>query len=301
MSARDKTPKHAAVKVDLHCHSHCSDGKHSIDFLAQQASDNGVTHLAITDHDYVHTAFATSTTQGVTLINGVEISCDWHNLELHVVGLLVDPACDALQNLLVSQQSKRRERMTAMDGLLTERGIPGLMQSLGELPAVSLSRSHVADFLVTTGASNTRQKAFKQFLGKKGKVAVAPDWCSMHSAIEAIHAAGGIAILAHPGRYPVNRRRLTLLVEEFKTSGGDALECAYPNIAVDMQQALVTLARDHQLYLSAGSDFHDAGAKWTDIGKFPSISVNDEALAVWHHPRWISEFGHAVGMSAQAV
>lgn len=290
MSGQTSNPP--PVKADLHCHSHLSDGKHSLEFLVQRAAVNGVTHLAITDHDYAHPPFDTEATQAVTLISGVEISCDWQNLELHVVGLLVDPECETLQHLLVSQQAKRRERIMAMAELLNQRGIAGLMRSLNELPAVSLSRSHVADFLVATGASKTRQKAFKQFLGKQGKVAVAPDWCSLQSAVDAIQAASGIAILAHPGRYPLNRHRLALLIEGFKALGGDAIECAYPNIATETQQALAGLARDHQLYLSAGSDFHDAGARWTDIGKFPSIAAADEALAVWHHPCWVREFGH---------
>lgn len=288
------------MKADLHCHSHLSDGKHSLEFLVQRATVNGVTHLAITDHDYIHPTFDTEAIQALTLINGVEISCDWHNLELHVIGLLVDPECETLQRLLVSQQAKRRERIAAMDELLSQRGIPGLMRSLSVLPAISLSRSHVADFLVANGASKTRQKAFKQFLGKQGKVAVSAEWCSLQSAVDAIHAASGIAILAHPGRYPLNRRRLSLLIEGFKASGGDAIECAYPNIAAEMQRALAALAHDHQLYLSAGSDFHDAGARWTDIGKFPSITAADEALAVWHHPRWVREFGHTAGLSARS-
>ena len=84
------------MKADLHCHSHLSDGKHSLEFLVQRATANGVTHLAITDHDYTHPTFDTEAIQALTLINGVEISCDWHNLDnCTICSGCVSPQCVA--------------------------------------------------------------------------------------------------------------------------------------------------------------------------------------------------------------
>ena len=158
------------MKVDLHCHSFFSDGKQSPDFLVNRAIENGVTHLAITDHDCTDglDAIAVDTT-GISIVPGVEISCHWNALEIHVVGLLVDPAADDLRRLLTAQQLSRRQRIQAIDAKLAAAGTAGLSAYLEGLPCVAGTRSHVADFLVAQQVCKSRQKAFKTHLNKRGK------------------------------------------------------------------------------------------------------------------------------------
>lgn len=96
-------------------------------------------------------------------------------------------------------------------------------------------------------------------------------------------------MLAHPGRYGIYRSKLSSLVSAFKEAAGDALECTYPNIAAEMQQYLLKLAARESLYVSGGSDFHDAGATWTDVGKFPKLPENTDPSGVWHHPMWAGD------------
>ena len=272
------------MKVDLHCHTNLSDGKHPVAFVIERARENQVSHLAITDHDVGQAHPAPE--GGPALITGVEISCLWESYEIHVVGLFIDPTNAALQTLLTQQQNLRQARVAQIDAKLMALGTAGLLQDLMAKPAIALTRSHVADFLVDNGVCKTRQKAFKTHLNRSGKLFVPAQWCGYTEAVAAIKGAGGVSVIAHPGRYAMNARKLSRLVESFKAAGGDALEASYPNIAPEMNKHLVNLAVDNDLYLSSGSDFHDAAAHWTDVGKFPQLERTAAERGLWHHPVW---------------
>ena len=274
------------MKVDLHCHSHFSDGKHSAGFLIDRALANNVSHLALTDHDCTNVHLNLKVYPELTIIKGVEISCGWQSQEVHVVGLSINPRHSQLEKLLSSQQEKRRQRVREIDAKLVKIGIQGLLAYMLELSAVAQTRSHVADFLIQKKFCKTRKRVFNQYLNKNGKAYVGAQWCTLEEGVEAITSGGGIAVLAHPGRYGINRTKLSYLVDQFKNAGGQAIECTYPSIAMEMQADLVKLAVDKNLYVSCGSDFHDASAKWTDVGKFPKLPECTEPLAVWHHPSW---------------
>lgn len=273
--------------LDLHCHSYYSDGKHSPEFLLQLASEMQISHLAITDHDccLAYEKYRDAA-NGIKLIAGVEISCAWEGREIHIVGLCIDVTNPELCNLLSSQLQQRRVRMQEMDRLLQARGKSGLWQYLEDLPCIAYTRSHVADFLVEQKISRTRQKAFESYLGRKGHIYAEPNWCSMEAAVQAISAAGGIAVLAHPGRYPLGRRKLESLVDAFNACGGEALETSYGNIQPDAKKILTELAISRNLYCSAGSDFHDDSTSWTTLGKFPQFDETAKKNAIWLHPKW---------------
>ena len=279
----------SAMKMDLHCHSYFSDGNHSPDYLLERAQQNQITHLAITDHDCIEAcSFSSSQYPEVTLINGVEISSAWNNLEVHVLGLCIDSANVQLQQLLARQQTQRQLRIQEMDVKLNNLGTAGLMAHLDNLPCIAYTRSHAADFLVLKGVCKNRQKAFKSHLGKNGRIYVAPKWCDLQDAVAGIRSAGGIAVLAHPGRYPLSRRKLEALTDDFCAAGGEALEVSYANIQPDIKQRLSELAISRQMYCSIGSDFHDAQASWTDLGKFPQLDAEAKKNAIWLHPKWHS-------------
>jgi len=274
------------MKVDLHCHTHYSDGKHDLSYLKARALDNGLSHLAITDHDCVDALLTAEPVDGLAIIPGVEISCVWENNEIHVVGLCINASDPGLGALLAEQQASRYKRIVKIDEKLRQQGAGELLESLSGLKASVLTRSHVADYLVENGVCASRRKVFKRYLNKGGKAHVPAEWCSMLTAISAIKGAGGIAILAHPGRYPLNRAKLKRLVETFRQLGGEALEASYPNIAPEMKQYLEKLGVEFSMYLSCGSDFHDAAATWTDVGKLPALSAEVAEHVVWQHPVW---------------
>ena len=113
------------MKTDLHCHSHFSDGKHAPSFLVKRAEENKITHLAITDHDFI--TATTEKNSKVQIINGVEISCNWNNREIHVVGIGIDHKNHNLKSMLCSQQASRHTRVGKNNELLSKAGIVGLI------------------------------------------------------------------------------------------------------------------------------------------------------------------------------
>ena len=275
------------MKADLHCHSYFSDGKHSPDFLLKRAEINKISHLAITDHDFAFKPeLAEAQGSNVRLVSGVEISCKWQTREIHIVGIGIDPEHNVLDSLLLKQRQNRKLRVEKINNLLVKSNIDGLMSYLASQKAMSITRSHVADFLVLSGATKNRKSAFTRFLGKGGRAFIPADWISMEEAIHTIADSGGISILAHPSRYQLSRYQLTSLIDAFKNSGGMALEVSYANINPNIQRMLEETALKNDLFVSAGSDFHDTKAHWTDIGKFPQINPIAEKLAVWKHPKW---------------
>lgn len=276
------------MKADLHCHSFLSDGQHDLDFLVTQASQNQITHLAITDHDCVDVHFLKHANDDLSVIPGVEISCSWKSHEVHVVGLFVDPTNKQLQDLLKIQQQKRFTRIQRIDHRLNRIDIHGLTTYVRQLPCVAVSRSHAADFLVKQSVCKNRQQAFKRFLGKQGRAWVAGDWCSLTEAINSIRGADGIAVLAHPLRYKLSRGGIETLVAEFIEAGGESIEASYPNLNNKEKQYLETLCQRFSLHASVGSDFHSQEAHWTSIGKFPELGEKAKKNAIWEHPRWHS-------------
>ena len=275
------------MKADLHCHSYFSDGKPSPDFLLSRAEINNISHLAITDHDFVVNPkdFMLRKSK-VHLISGVEISCEWQNREIHIVGIGIDPENCLLETMLLKQRASREIRVEKIHRLLIKAEIDGLTKYFESQHCLSKTRSHVADFLVLSGATKNRKLAFSRFLGKGGHAYVPATWVSMEEAIYAISSSGGISVLAHPSRYKLSKYQLNDLVDAFKNTGGTALEVSYGNIHPNVKKTLEETALKNKLFVSAGSDFHDAGAHWTDIGNFPQISVPAEKYAVWQHPKW---------------
>lgn len=273
-------------KADLHCHSYYSDGKHSPEFLCQRAIERGLSHLAITDHDSLAAHSEVASSDELTIIPGVELSTDWNGLEIHIVGLGIDTQNPALIALLETQQERRRRRIANFDERLCALNIHGLQDYMSALPCHSYTRTHVADFLVSSGHSKNHQKAFKKYLARKGKIYVAAEWSALAEAVQILREAGGIAVLAHPGRYPLSRSKLQQLLTDFKAAGGEAMEVSYSNIDPNTRSKLVDMAESFSLYSSQGSDFHTDEAHWTDLGRFPELGTQAKKNAIWLHPGW---------------
>lgn len=274
------------MNVDLHCHSHFSDGQHPPQFLLDRAVANNVTHLAITDHDCLLNCSELKVPPGLTLVPGLEISASWRAMEIHIVGLSIDAESKPLQDFVSRQQQLRRDRISAMDKKLSGQNISGLLDYLQSKPCISWTRGHVAEFLVSKGHVKDMQRAFKRFLRPGGSAHVAAQWPEIGEAIAAIQQASGIAVLAHPGRYGLTRSKLGRLMDDFQQDGGDAVEVSYGSINHVQRTSLITMTQERGLYASAGSDFHSAERQWTDIGKFPALGSAAIKNAIWAHPRW---------------
>ena len=288
--------------ADLHSHTYYSDGVLAPDVLIERALTNKLTHLAITDHDTTEAFDHLGDLPDpdiLTVIAGVEVSCLWEQREIHVVGIALDRHNVDLQTLLLQQQNLRRQRAQEMDMRLQKAGITGLMRYIDTLPCKAVSRNHVAQFLIDRGIARSKDHAFKNFLGDRGKFGAQAQWCELGTAVAAIKGAGGIAILAHPNRYNISNQKLRRLVSEFAACGGEGMEVSYSNLDPNKIAHMAALCEEHELWASTSSDFHTPVNHWMDLGKFRHLPPQSAERAIWLHPGWpgrAEERNHAAGL-----
>jgi len=272
------------MRYDLHCHSTRSDGLLTPAEVVARAAAHGVDVLALTDHDEVSglgEARAAAATHGLRLVNGSEVSVSWDEHTIHVVALGIDDQHPALVAGLARIRDGRKGRARRMADALAEAGIRGAYE--GALKYVThedlISRTHFARFLVEAGYVNDVKDVFKRYLtpGKPGYVN--HEWASFGDVIGWIRAAGGQAVLAHPGRYRVSGSGTRRLIEDFKSAGGDALEVLSPAHTAAQSAEFATLARVYGLRASAGSDFHGPGESTTELGALPDLPAG--VTPVW--------------------
>jgi predicted metal-dependent phosphoesterase TrpH len=261
---------------DLHCHSTWSDGLLAPAALVARAALRGVDVLSLTDHDEIGglaEARAAASDAGIAFINGAELSVSWSNLTLHVVGLAIDPANAVLGEGLASIRSGRTARARRMAEGLAAVGIPNAFE--GAMKYVTserlISRTHFARFLVESGRVGEVKDVFKRYL-TRGKPGYVPhQWATLPAALDWIHGAGGQAVLAHPGRYPLTPTAMRRLLGEFRDRGGDGIEIYSASHTPAQAREFATYAQSFNLAGSAGSDFHGPGESWLDLGRLPEL------------------------------
>lgn len=269
------------AKLDLHCHSTASDGALPPAELVARAAARGSRMLALTDHDCtagLALARQAAEQAGLDLINGVEISVSWQKRTVHIVGLDINPDCPALVAGLHSVREGRVERARRMGEALAKIGIhgafDGALQRCGNPEMIG--RTHFARFLVDSGEVKNVAAVFRKYLVKGKPGYVAHEWATLADAVSWIRQAGGIAVIAHPGRYEIGRMLMEQLVEDFKAVGGEAIEVVSASHTLDQSHKFALLAARMELLASAGSDFHAPGEGGRDVGltaNLPPICV----------------------------
>jgi predicted metal-dependent phosphoesterase TrpH len=276
--------KQSMPRYDLHSHSTYSDGLMAPESVVERAVARGVDFLALTDHDDTGgLAEATAAARGttLTLVPGAELSVSWEAHTVHVLGLQIDPANRILDEGLTSIRSGRDERAQRIARSLADAGIAGAYEGARRYVTSErlISRSHFARFLVERGYAKRTADVFKRYLtpGKPGYVPHA--WAALPQAIDWIHAAGGQAVLAHPGRYRVTATGMRRLLGEFRDAGGDAIEVQSSSHTPAQFVEYATYARVFGLLASSGSDYHGPGESWLDLGDLPPLP--DSVTPVW--------------------
>lgn len=264
------------LHYDLHSHSTCSDGLLTPEELVERAVQRGVDVLALTDHDEtrgLQAAQEAAARWGLRVINGVEISVLWEEVTLHIVGLDIDPAHPQLAEGLAAIRSGRERRAMRMAEDLAAAGIPDSLagaRRYAKNPDL-VSRSHFARYLVETGHARDTNAVFRRFL-TPGKPGFVPhQWSLLADALQWINGSGGIAVLAHPGRYDLGEAKCERLLNEFVALGGVAVEVVTGSHAPSEFAAWARHARRFGLLASAGSDFHGPGEGYRDIGSVPAL------------------------------
>ena len=267
---------------DLHCHSTASDGVLSPRELVQRAKSHGVDVLALTDHDELSGQDEAADEVGLRLINGVEISVTWGNVTLHVVGLNVDPLDPVLVHGLARNRGGRTERARRIGDELAKIGIAGAFEGACALAENKelISRTHFARFMIESGVAKNMKSVFKKFLVKGKPGYVSHEWASLENALTWIHAAGGVAVLAHPGRYQIGSEKMRLLLSEFKYLGGGGIEVVTGSHTAEQVPHYAALAVEFDLMASIGSDFHAPGEGGRELGRLTSLP--ERCIPIWH-------------------
>ncbi|UEA17422.1 PHP domain-containing protein [Pasteurella canis] len=267
---------------DLHCHSTASDGVLSPTDVVNRAAQKGVNVLALTDHDTVSgisEAKKAACQQGITFINGVEISTLWENRAIHIVGLGFDETSEKLTALLTQQAVLRHQRAIEIGEKLAKVGVENAFEEAKKLATGEVTRAHYARLLVQLGKVANENQAFKKYLSQGKSCYVKSQWCDIPTAIDIIHQSGGLAVLAHPLRYTMTTKWLKKLIADFKLWGGDALEVAGCGQTKEQRLLLACWAKENKLLSSVGSDFHFP-CGWIELGK--SLQLPDDCLPIWH-------------------
>ena len=274
------------VRADLHSHSNVSDGVLPPQDVVARAHEQGVELYALTDHDEVgglEQAASAAQRLGLAFVPGVEVSVTWGSTTLHIVGLGVEYRGGRLEARLGAVRSGRISRAQEMAEQLARVGIEGAFD--GALVYAGnpqmISRTHFARYLVETGHCRDVKDVFSRYLveGKPGFVPHA--WAALDEAIDMIRDAGGVAIVAHPGRYRLNDLALHSLLEEFRELGGTAIEVSTSNHTEREMRRFADLAREFGFEASGGSDFHGPGeSESVELGRVARLP--SDLTPVWH-------------------
>lgn len=281
------------MRVDLHCHTTVSDGALSPAELLKRAALYGVELLAVTDHDSTAswgeiTALNAALCKPLQLLPGIEVSTLWQGKEIHIVGLNFTPGHAAIAALEQRQSQARAARAAAIAAKLVKKGVPDALEAVTRIAGgQQIGRPHFAKLLIDRGMVRNMEQAFSKYLRRGKPLYVAPEWCDIPTAVAAIVAAGGVAVVAHPVAYQLPHVQMGELLELFCAAGGGAIEVASGQHNPGDVNRLAELANRYKLLASAGSDFHHPGG-WAELGK--NTRLPETVTPVWR--QWMQE-GHA--------
>lgn len=286
------------LNADLHCHSVISDGTLTPEALAQRAKAAGVALWSLTDHDEVagqQRAIAAARALGLPYLTGTEISVSFAGRVVHIVGLGFDHAAPELAEGLRATRGGREARAREMAASLAEAGIPGAFE--GALKYVSnpdlISRTHFARFLVEAGYCSDVPEVFRRYL-TEGKPGFVPHrWAALRDAVGWITRAGGVAVIAHPGRYDFTPTEEYALITEFIGHGGRGIEVVTGSHTAAEFVRYADTALQFGLLASRGSDFHCPEESRIDLGTLPPLPAR--LTPVWQA---LQDRIHAPGATA---
>ena len=278
------------LNADLHSHSTASDGTLDAAALAARAKANGVELWALTDHDELSglpAARAAATAAGLPFVDGIEISVTFANTTVHIVGLGLDPANEELVAGIAQVRAGRELRARQMGDGLALVGIKDAYEgaiALAPNPHL-VSRTHFGRFLIASGIAPDMHAVFRRYLteGKPGYVE--HRWARLGDAVRWIRAAGGVAVIAHPGRYKFTPTEEYALFSEFQAHGGEGVEVVTGSHHAGDVAKYTEMALEFGLLASRGSDFHDPAESRLDLGLVPGqLALSSRLTPVWS--RW---------------
>jgi len=289
LSSRRSQCQESIINVDLHSHSTVSDGSLTPEALVRRALGNGVTMLALTDHDElggIDEAIAAAGGSGLTVVPGVEISTSFCGESVHIVGLNIDHHNAALQTALAETRHGRAERAERIGEAFAAIGVPGVLNGARRFarnPQL-VGRAHFARHLVSIGLAPDVPAVFQRYLVRGKPGFVEHRWADVDEAVRWIRAAGGVAVLAHPARYRLSSLQMEALFDHFVACGGEGVEVVSGSHSEEEVRRFGRVAEARGLLASRGSDFHADGESQADLGAGPALPSG--LTPVWS--RWSS-------------
>ena len=258
--------------ADLHVHSCYSDGQLTPEAIVQEADERGLRAIAVTDHDTIaawpETRRAASASD-VAVITGVELSVSCEGQEIHLLGYGFDPSHDALCQHLNDFLEARRQRVRRIVDKLREKGIGISVEEVRQVAggSKSLGRPHVAAALAEAGHVASYTEAFDRYLENGGPAYVGKPEFEAACALDLVHDAGGIGVLAHPGHWMSDR-----LLRQLVHVGLDGIEVVHPSHNEPLTRYYRRIARDFDLVPTGGSDYH--GFRPGDEERFGTYGIS---------------------------
>lgn len=247
-------------KADLHCHTTASDGLLRPEEVVKIAAKKGLKALGITDHDTVEgwqEAEKAGKKYGIKVVKGIEINTDWNEKEVHIIGYELDRESASLQKHLLDLREKRKKRVEKILYKLKELGfeIP-FKEVLKYVKGDSIGRPHIAQAMISRGYVQNFREAFDKYL-RIGAPAYVPRYkLDPEEAIKIVRESGGVAVLAHPGAQELEGE-----IYRWKRVGLQGLEVIHPEHSDEDIKKYQSIARQLELIMTGGSDFHGEGVK----------------------------------------
>ena len=270
------------MKVDLHNHSYYSDGVFSPTEVVRLADEADCNLFALTDHDTTDglaEAQQMADELSVNLVSGVEISALWRNMTIHIVGLGIDINNDILQKGLNYNQRLREERAEKIALGLRRAGITDALEKTQELSKTDMiTRTHFAQMLIREVYCKDIKSVFRRFLTGKKPGASRVEWRSFDEVVGWIHAAGGLAVIAHPFRYRMTQTKIKNMLTDFKEILGDGVEVVTATSTDEEITLSNQWAKEYKLLSSCGSDYHGWPNQRIQIGCLRDLPNTDNAI-----------------------
>jgi hypothetical protein len=269
--------------IDLHTHTTASDGSFTPTELVNRAAEVGLAALGVTDHDTIaglSEAAHAAAGAGIELVPGVELSVEDDVGRFHLLGYLFDPADPELAQTLTDIRRSRAERNVRMGELLSKLNLPVTLDDVfaeAGPDAQVVARPHFAQALMKKGVVGSVKEAFDRYLANGKPLYLPKQVLTPHDAIARLHAAGGVAVVAHPGLIPQNDEALAARVEKLTVESGlDGIEAYYSQHSPAQTERFLALAARYNLAVSGGSDFHGTPKPHVSLG-----GVIDGSPAPW--------------------
>lgn len=269
--------------VDLHTHSTYSDGTFTPRELISYASKKELRAVALTDHDTLEgipEAVHYGGKYGVEVISGIEISTEYENNELHIVGLFVSnenaELVSALENLKRSRENRNIEMVEKLNQIGVNISYDNILK---RADGGIVTRAHIAREIIANGYASSNNEVFDRYIGDHCQAYVKRSVMSWQDTLYLIAKAGGLPVLAHPLQYKLSERRLEMIVSDLASHGLAAIEAYYSTHSPSDIKYIKDLAKKNGLRLSGGSDFHGANKPKLDLGTgYGGLEVPYEVL-----------------------